>query len=199
MAERYYYAQGETESGPFTANQMRERAATGRIGPTDAVWKEGTTQRIEAGRVKNLFAAPDASGGGDPAPAPTPPSGPDPVAADAGLASAPAPVAVAEIPAAETADPPAEADQPAPAPVAPPAPARPRNEPPKREKRVVAIKGGIVASQDGVTVRFRKKCTKCGYEDQARTSAVIRIGSTRISFFCPKCRKARQVELTGIG
>lgn len=69
---------------------------------------------------------------------------------------------------------------------------------PERKKRVISIKGGILTGQDGFQAQYRKKCEKCGWEDSCRSSANIRVGMTRVSYFCRTCRKGRCVELTGI-
>jgi hypothetical protein len=74
-------------------------------------------------------------------------------------------------------------------------PARPAEQ--DRPKRVVSIKGGVLCTQDGKHVQFRKKCTVCGYEEQGRTTQIIRAGSMKMAFFCRKCRKGRQTEMQG--
>jgi hypothetical protein len=89
------------------------------------------------------------------------------------------------------ADPPASVVEP------PPAPSRPAEKP--RPKRVTAITGATLVGQDGHSVKFVKKCDKCKYEDRNRSTAVIRAGSTRVPFFCPKCRRGRYVVITGVG
>jgi hypothetical protein len=65
MADHYFFAHGGTERGPYSAAQLRGLAGSGGILPTDPVWKEGTSQRVPASRLKNLFAA-----GAAPVPAP---------------------------------------------------------------------------------------------------------------------------------
>jgi GYF domain 2 len=66
-----------------------------------------------------------------------------------------------------------------------------------RPKRVVSIKGGVLCTQDGKHVQFRKKCTVCGYEEQGRTTLLIRAVTMKIPFFCRKCRKGRVTEMLG--
>lgn len=187
MTEHYYYSQEDVPFGPFSATEMRGLAVGGRIRPTDPVWKEGTAQRVQAARVKNLFPAPPLL------PAASPPPALQEVLPDRGAAEEPAAVLANE--ATEVvvplAGPPLRAtDGPAPGRPAPAA---------VRQKRVVAIKGAILTGQDGVRAQFRKKCGTCGHEDGCRSTAIIRIGSSRVPFFCPKCRRARTVELTAIG
>jgi hypothetical protein len=62
----------------------------------------------------------------------------------------------------------------------------------------VGGKGALIVGQDGTTVKFRKKCTTCGYEDGTRNLLKITNGVTRVGFYCPKCHKRREVEVQGI-
>lgn len=64
-------------------------------------------------------------------------------------------------------------------------------------RRAVAGNGAIIVGQDGKTVKFRKKCTTCGQEDSSYKSIAISRGTTRVSFYCPKCRRAQAVEIHG--
>jgi hypothetical protein len=66
---------------------------------------------------------------------------------------------------------------------------------PKRTMRAVALKGAVIMNQNGEIVQYRKKCIRCAYEDQSRTSRPIRVGIHRDRFFCPKCRKMGEVEI----
>lgn len=60
--KRYFYARGESQRGPFSAAQMRGLAAAGHIRPTDLVWKEkGSSRRVQASKVRTLFAPPRGS------------------------------------------------------------------------------------------------------------------------------------------
>jgi hypothetical protein len=70
-----------------------------------------------------------------------------------------------------------------------------RPEAPKRQ--VLGLTGGVVVSQDGQVLRYRKKCLKCGYVDTGVATALIRHGTTRADFRCPKCRKTQPVEIRG--
>jgi hypothetical protein len=173
MVEQYYFSQGDTPFGPFSAAEMRDLAAAGRIRPTDPLWRAGTGNKVLAARVKNLFAAPP------------PPAQPAPA-----LPADP----VSEAPPART---PVVATPPASGRFAL-AVTRRGPEPPARPKRVVSVKGAVLMGQDGVKVQFRKKCGTCGHEDGCRSSAVIRLGAFRVAFFWPKCRRARAVEFTAV-
>jgi hypothetical protein len=68
---------------------------------------------------------------------------------------------------------------------------------PKRNKRAVGGKGVMIVGQDGVNVKYRKKCTVCGHEDSSWNTMPIPTGSTRVGFFCPKCKKRRDGEIQG--
>jgi hypothetical protein len=75
-------------------------------------------------------------------------------------------------------------------------PTAPPPEPP-RKRLAVAVKGAILLGQDGVSVHFRKKCVQCGFEDGCRSTLRIGQGLNRAHFFCPKCRKNREVLIRG--
>jgi hypothetical protein len=171
MPDQWYYTQDNVKSGPCSAEEIRELAAGGIILPTDTISKEGNATEVLAKNVKNLFA------------------------------SLPTPVVEEETTEQgqlvdEDSDYQATAEERAtePAPK-PPAPIRTSTRP--RPGRAVALKGAIIMGQDGVTVNYRKKCTKCGYEDQARQRMAIHNGVTRTHFFCPKCKRGRPVEIQG--
>jgi Tfp pilus assembly protein FimV len=195
MTEQYYYAQGVHEFGPFSALQMRELAAAGRILPADLIWQSGTTRKVSAANVGNLFAGQTAS-----APAETMP------AAESEPHEPASPAASEEIPAdlAGAADPAPEEEATRLEPAAPEIPlthssrtASQQFHP--RKKRVVSIKGAILMGQDGVEVKYRKKCRVCGHEDNCRSTAKIPQGTLRGTFYCPTCRRVQTVEIVGAG
>jgi formamidopyrimidine-DNA glycosylase len=64
-------------------------------------------------------------------------------------------------------------------------------------RRAIAGNGAVLISQDGYNVHYRKKCSQCGFEDTCRSTMLISIGTTRSHFFCPKCRKNREVQIQG--
>jgi hypothetical protein len=168
MAEHYFFTHGEAQQGPYSADEMRGLALAGKILPTDPVWQAGMKQRFPASVVQNLFE--DLVAPGD--------------AVDDYAASEPDDLLTSdETPAEVVAE-------------------RPEGKPPRppekdRPKRVVSIKGGVLCTQDGKHVQFRKKCTVCAYEEQGRTTQIIRAGSMKVAFFCRKCRKGRMTEMTG--
>jgi hypothetical protein len=168
MAERYFFTHGEAQQGPYSADEMREQALAGKILPTDSVWQDGMKQRFPASVVQNLF---------EDLVAPD-----DAVDDDAGVEPGVAPAADTKPAVAGAKEMEGKPSK------------RPDQE---RPKRVVSIKGGVLCSQDGKHVQFRKKCTVCGYEEQGRTNQVIRAGAMKIAFFCRKCRKGRVTEMTG--
>jgi len=205
MIDRLYVARGDRTSGPFSSAELRGLATAGRLRPTDTVWREGAIDKaVDAAKVKNLFPSPQtlapAESAGAQAPcAATPPP------ADACRA----PIAAPQIPL----DSPSV--QPASVPPALPvllgagaatseAQAVPKEKAPRpppdaiRKRRAVAVKGAVILSQDGVTVHYRKKCIQCGFEDRSRSSMPIGNGTSRIHFYCPECRKGRDVQILGI-
>ena len=202
MIDRLYVGRGDRTSGPFSAAQLRGLAAAGRIRPTDAVWREGAIEKsVDAAKVRNLFPSPPtlaleaASEASEPTPPPDAVPSPPP-SEKSEVVPAPAPAQTAAVP--------------PPSPVLltagdPTSPSRtvatdraPRPPEQIRKRRAVAVQGATVLSQDGVTVHYRKKCTKCGFEDRCRSSMPIGNGMTRIHFYCPECRKGRDVQIQGI-
>jgi hypothetical protein len=67
----------------------------------------------------------------------------------------------------------------------------------KKRARAVAGKGAVIITQDGTTVKYRMKCSTCGQEDASWKSIAIPRGTIRNGFYCAKCRKRRDAELTG--
>lgn len=57
METQWYYTDQGQRVGPVSAAQLKERAASGRLQPTDMVWKEGMTQWAAVGQVKGLLPA----------------------------------------------------------------------------------------------------------------------------------------------
>jgi DNA-directed RNA polymerase subunit RPC12/RpoP len=51
-----YYVGGQ-QLGPVTSAQLKQLAATGRLAPSDRVWREGMTKWVPASMVKGLFSA----------------------------------------------------------------------------------------------------------------------------------------------
>jgi hypothetical protein len=194
MADNWYYATDEKKLGPFSSAQLKELAAAGQLLPSHTVWKEGVEKGVLAARVKNLF----------PVPKENPP---------------PAPEALSPYLAPQTKGSEAELIKEAPPPSSPvtvvnQGPALQANtdedSKPQRGKapnqnqlttkrlfRVVGSSGAVILGQDGTSVRYRKKCPKCGYEDSSMKTMAIRSGVNRDRFFCQKCRKLQQVEIHG--
>jgi hypothetical protein len=61
MAEQWYFGWDNKRFGPFSAAQLKELAALGKLRPKDTVWKEGIEKGMLADKVKNLFPAPEAT------------------------------------------------------------------------------------------------------------------------------------------
>jgi hypothetical protein len=200
MVEQLYVTRGNSRFGPFSAAQLRKLAVAGRLQLTDTLWKEGMDRPVLAAKVKNLFpaspspATPADAGApaGDGAPTPAPGPGtpaeqrPEGILAETVAAQAPSPplLATTDIPSPSSAA--ANENSPAPQPEQP------------RKRRAVGLRGAVIVSQDGYTVQYRKKCSQCGCEDACRSTMPIATGTTRTHFFCPKCRKSRDVQIQGI-
>jgi hypothetical protein len=67
---KWYYTKDGQRQGPVTSERLKELAANGQLSPTDLVWKEGTSQWVEAQQVKGLF--PEKPIAPPPAPPPLP-------------------------------------------------------------------------------------------------------------------------------
>jgi|SRR5579862_4296321 len=213
MVDQFYVERGAKKAGPFSTAQLKGLAASGRLQPTDAIWKEGMDKPVLAAKVKNLFPAPpeapneipnpdSANGGASRNPVDETKEAPalqvdetPPPSVDAGQAAADEIDALQLPPPGEN----AADEQPALTKEEEPKEKKtPRQAHKERKRRAVATKGAIITSQDGVYVSFRKKCTDCGHEDAARTTTIIGHGIIRAYFFCPKCRKNREVILQGM-
>ena len=70
-------------------------------------------------------------------------------------------------------------------------------KPVEKKARATAGKGAVIVGQDGKTVKYRMKCTVCNFEDSSWKSIAIPRGTQRANFYCPKCRKKRDVEIHG--
>ena len=66
---------------------------------------------------------------------------------------------------------------------------------PARKGRAVAVKGADIVSQDGTHARYRKKCMECGHKDSACHMILITNKMIKMSFYCRKCRKSREVAI----
>jgi hypothetical protein len=215
MADQWFYASSGEKLGPFSSQQLRDLAQAGTIQHTDTIWKGGIDRGVLASHVKNLFAANSVA-------IPAAPIVPAVVAPSALLA--PAPALEQGVAGAVQSGAFAPADATPPAALQQDAVSQPEStnssaaerlavekepngkaKPPKdaqqkpRKGHAIATKGAVIVSQDGTAVFFRKKCTKCGHEDASKSRMPIRNGSTRHSFFCPKCRKLMAVEIQGSG
>lgn len=201
MAHQWYYTRGSEKLGPFTARQLKDLADAGEIVPTDTIWRDGFEQGVSAARVEHLFSAVQlqavatVSAMADSVSAPghthhageIQGAGPE----DSGLVAAdPVTETLANLPGEPT----------TPAEQKPAAPTVPPGTVPEKPKtgRAMAIKGAIIVSQDGVALQYRKVCVKCGHQDASKARMQIRNGVTRVTFFCPKCRKLGPVEIQGM-
>lgn len=54
MTAQWYYAIDDEEGGPITAQELKKLADSGKLKPTDQVWKDGMPDWVNAGTLKNL-------------------------------------------------------------------------------------------------------------------------------------------------
>jgi hypothetical protein len=222
MADRWYYAHDINKFGPFSDRQLIDLALSGTILRTDTIWKDGIENGVLATKVQYLFPA--ASAQAFPVGNRVPPSDVHTPATADGPSSMGTPTAAgpsspphsstrnllptewgrgnsaeeanssgqppAQLPEGEIALLP-ETD----APVAPSQ--KSPQQHPKPKRRAVGVKGVVIVGQDGANVKFRKKCTACGFEDSSWNTVPITIGSIKVTFFCPKCRKRQSGEMRG--
>jgi GYF domain 2 len=214
MIEQIYVEQRGRKYGPFSATQLRALASAGKLRPTDNVWKEGMEKAVLAAKVKNLFLSIQ-----------TPPCPlAVPVATSTEAASAPIASDASSLSYLDgstvsvfTHAPPKELSETADKNAAtvpcqeissrtgqsaehhtdlntkPPV----RHSEKPRMRRAVAVQGAVLVSQDGHSVHYRKVCSQCRSEDNCRSTMLISTGITRSHFFCPKCRKNREVLIQG--
>lgn len=195
MENVWYYASNDKKKGPYSPRQLKDLANAGTILRTDTVWKGGVEKGVSADRVKNLFAPIAFVAPLTPA-MPIAPALPmfdnvetprlvplvpfvdmQTTVALAALNSAAAPAPVIEAP----------ASTPKPAAVE-----RPK-QPPKG--RATAVCGAIIVSQDGARAKYRMVCKPCGHQDSSCQSLTITNKTYKRNFFCPKCRKRRDVSI----
>jgi hypothetical protein len=211
MAANWFYAREGKHFGPFSATQLKEFAAAEQLRPQDTVWKEGMEHGVLAVKVRHLFPpvqakAPPAQADGRTVPVLSPSRTParqltPNLAADSVLPSNPlgaqvvAPEPRKMIPdgleLVSIEDGPTDvAGSGDPNPCAEPERPQVAHQEAVKKRRVLSVKGGVIASQDGEVVKYRKQCLKCRYADTSLTTMRIRGGVTRVNFFCPKCKKS---------
>ena len=189
MASEWYFGHNGESYGPYSAAQLKELAAAGGIQLEDTVWKGGTEKRVPASRVEHLFA--DVQRG------PVEPAASQTAPAPSGSLPAP-PLSPPEPRVLTAVAPPDVLDDISSDAVLLPVDPVPEKKPEVRKKRVLSIKGGDITSQDGVTMKYRKKCPQCGYQDTSASTVAIPTGSLRVNFYCLKCKKNRPVEIQGV-
>ena len=57
MGQEWYYSQNSEKRGPVSGAELKALAASGKLKPTDMIWKEGTAKWLPAQSVKGLFPA----------------------------------------------------------------------------------------------------------------------------------------------
>ena len=75
MADQWYVKKGGKKHGPFSTDQLKKLATSGKIDRADLLWKEGMEKWVACGSAKGLFAAEPAAAR-PAAPPPPPPANP---------------------------------------------------------------------------------------------------------------------------
>jgi hypothetical protein len=204
MADQWYFAWGEEKFGPFSAAQLKELAGLGRLQPTDTVWKAGAEKGVLAARINHLFSDPKTKD--IPAKATVPVFRSELQPTQSRSSSHPGAGAKLSPWLPLTSDEVTSGERPETIPdgltlrVAPDdtnsaSPVSPA--PIKTSRQATAVSGAVIIGQDGESVRYRKKCSKCRHTSSSITTMPITNEVTRVSFFCPKCRKLRDVVIDG--
>jgi hypothetical protein len=211
MSDLLHIVRDGKRFGPFSTAQLRVLAAAGQLRATDSVWKAGMAQAVLVTKVRNLFpASPLRSHPPDTVSAEVPPATISSTPTVSSSSPGPSAVLTANPPLTPPEEVPQTPDKDALAAVAiptvpPPLPGV-AGQPPgaksvtpsrPRTRRAIAGTGAVLISQDGYNVHYRKKCSQCGFEDTCRSTMLISMGATRTYFFCPKCRKNREVQIQG--
>ena len=180
MPDQWFYAHGPERLCPFSSTELLALATAGKITPSDTVWKAGIEQGVPAAKVKRLF--PEA-----PAEHPKETTIPDdaPPPRDEATAAPEVSESMGRVEPLGSS-----------LPRLPGAASNPNLKP--KKGRATAVRGAVIVSQDGVNVQYIKKCIKCGHNDASKSRMPIKQGTTRVGFYCPKCRKLRPVEIQGI-
>ena len=74
MSSSWYLYKNDQQQGPFSREELDQKAQSGAFGPADLVWTEGMENWTRADRVEGLFSAQPHP----PAPSPVPPPSPAP-------------------------------------------------------------------------------------------------------------------------
>jgi hypothetical protein len=197
MAAHWYYGRDNRKIGPFSAVEMKTMASCGRILPDDTVWQEGVERGVPARKVQHLFSPAAAASAVAEAPPPQPaPPGTEGPEIETSLSAGPA--LEASAPALSSVSEAGDRDA-APAKLEGkgPVPSSGWVQEPVRTGRASPGKGAVIVGQDGSNVKVRKKCTVCGHLDSSWVTMPIRAGTTKLIFYCIKCRKTRDVEVMG--
>ncbi len=55
MTQEWHYSSNGQQHGPITGSELKQLAASGKLKPTDVIWKQGMANWISAGSTKGLF------------------------------------------------------------------------------------------------------------------------------------------------
>lgn len=63
----------------------------------------------------------------------------------------------------------------------------------------VALQGAVIIEQQKTSLKYKRKCEKCGWVENGYVSALIpgRGAKTSSQFYCPKCKNNQKVTIQG--
>jgi len=63
----------------------------------------------------------------------------------------------------------------------------------------VALSGAVIIQQQGSSLKYKKKCEKCGWVDNSTvsTSSPSKNSTSTTYFTCPKCRNNQKIMIQG--
>jgi uncharacterized protein DUF4339 len=61
MSQRWYYARGKSKHGPVSAKELKQLAESGKLQPTDLVWRTDMPDWRKASTIKGLFPVHESS------------------------------------------------------------------------------------------------------------------------------------------
>jgi hypothetical protein len=71
VESHWYYTEKGLKRGPLSPDQLKHLAASGRLQPSDLVWKEGMAEWVGAGGIKGLFSTVSVTKSPPPLPSPS--------------------------------------------------------------------------------------------------------------------------------
>lgn len=63
----------------------------------------------------------------------------------------------------------------------------------------VALQGAVIIEQQKTSLKYKKKCEKCGWVENGTSSMFVpsKGSKTTTQFMCPKCKNSQKVTIQG--